>query len=179
MPVSVRLIKLHQALRDNGSTRSSLWIITALSASSTIGETGVMVVEEAAPWAPHRPVSLPATVVWVLCSVSHLPSCRRTYLTVDVDNGTMGTPSQYRTRLPTPARMARQSDHLQTLNPHSGQAGKIQGNQTFLPRQTLNSFSPNKPNNSNLSGYGMSAGMKVGRQQPAGMGALDLHRGRF
>lgn len=99
-------------------------------------------------------------------------------LTIWVVNGISGTPSQYRTRLPTPARMGRPSDRLQTLNPRSGLAGNPQAHTSFLPRQPLNSFSPNK-SNSSLSGYGMSAGMKVGRQQRAGIGDLDPHGARF
>ena len=97
----------------------------------------------------------------------------RADLTLKIDNGISATPSQHRTRLPTPARLARHSDHLQPHNSHNGLVGKLQTTFTSMPRQPLSRLSPNKSSNSGMSGYGMSAGMKVGRQQPAGLGGLD------
>ncbi|KAI9872315.1 MAG: hypothetical protein M1830_001791 [Pleopsidium flavum] len=96
-----------------------------------------------------------------------------------LEKGTTATPSQHRTRLPTPARPGRQSGQLQTHNHQSGLTGKPQDNLTSMPRQPLSGINPNSLNSNGMSGYGMSAGMKVGRQQPTGSGSFDPRMGKL
>lgn len=104
---------------------------------------------------------------------------KRPDLTVEVENGTTATPSQHRTRLPTPARPGRQPGQLQNHNPQNGLTGKPQNSHTSMPRQPLSGINPNNLNINGMSGYGMSAGMKVGRQQPAGSGSLEPRMSRL
>ena len=78
----------------------------------------------------------------------------------------MATPSQHRTRL-GPSKLAGNS-----AGDYRNQSGSLppssQG-QTPAQRQPFGNLNINSINRPNVSGYGMSAGMKVGRQQGSGM----------
>ena len=82
----------------------------------------------------------------------------------------MATPSQHRTRLGPlgqPPGRVNPGDFRQNNNvmPNSSQS------QTPSQRQPFSSITGNSVNRPHVSGYGMSAGMKVGRQQGNGRSA--------
>ncbi|KAI9723940.1 MAG: hypothetical protein M1812_000658 [Candelaria pacifica] len=81
-------------------------------------------------------------------------------------NEPLTTPTQHRERLPAPGRSTRPPEyppgHL------GGFASNNMHTQTPMHRQPLGSHNGNALNNSSMSGYGMSAGMKAGRQQSIG-----------
>lgn len=100
-------------------------------------------------------------------------------MTANAANTTAATTSQHRTRLPTPIRQVRQFNQVQNQNSTSGLVGKFQNTHTSMPRQPLNGANTSNVNTTGMSGYGMSAGMKVGRQQPTGSSNLDPRTGRL
>ncbi len=98
--------------------------------------------------------------------VCHLSPCLDCSLTSLTESEHLTTPSQHRERLPAPGRSTRPPEYL---SGHlGGFAPNHQHTQTPMHRQPLGSLNGNAPNNSRMSGYGMSAGMKAGRQQSVG-----------
>ena len=79
----------------------------------------------------------------------------------------MTTPSQHRTRLGPPGQPAGRVNTTDYRNSSSMMPNSSQ-NQTPSQRQPFSNISGNSVNRPSVSGYGMSAGMKVGRQQGSG-----------
>ena len=77
----------------------------------------------------------------------------------------MATPSQHRTRL-GPSKLAGNS--AGDYRNHSGSLPPSSQSQTPTQRQPFGTLNINSINRPSVSGYGMSAGMKVGRQQSSG-----------
>lgn len=80
----------------------------------------------------------------------------------------MATPSQHRTRL-GPARPLGNGSNIGDYRTQNNFLPPSSQNQTPLHRQPFGTLNPNSVSRPNVSGYGMSAGMKVGRQQSSGM----------
>lgn len=80
----------------------------------------------------------------------------------------MATPSQHRTRLGPLNQPAGRPDPSDYRSSNNMMFGSSQ-NQTPSQRQPFGNLSGNSINRPSMSGYGMSAGMKVGRQQGNGM----------
>ena len=77
-----------------------------------------------------------------------------------------GTPSHHRTRLGQTTTQP--GNRAEPRNQNISLVGSLQS-QTPSQRQPLGSVNTNSVNRSGVSGYGMSAGMKVGRQQGMGI----------
>ena len=78
----------------------------------------------------------------------------------------MATPSQHRTRLGSSIRaFGQQGPGQGPINNVGSYATGGMHNQTPSQRHPLGAVNVNSVNRSGISGYGMSAGMKVGRQQ--------------
>ena len=76
----------------------------------------------------------------------------------------MPTPSNHRTQLGPATQSASRPGAGGYRNPVNMINGDLQ-HHTPVPRQTLGGLSTNNVHRNGLSGYGMSAGMKIGRQQ--------------
>lgn len=79
----------------------------------------------------------------------------------------MATPSQHRTRLGPLGQSSNRAS--QTDYRSSNMISNSMQNQTPSQRQPFGIISGNSVNRPSVGGYGMSAGLKVGRQQGNGM----------